>query len=485
MKKHYVDIHCHPSLKPYSKSFKYTPAKLNSLDAGRKNSIWHYSPPNTLEKFVNRIVTLTKFTQTDMSALARAGSKVVIVSLYPFEKHFLSKRLLGFKGLTDLLVNLAASISQKRIDYVLNHKDYYEDLTDEYDFYKQIQNQVEKIDGIFYTYRLVKNFKEIEKNFESETENKKIINVVLSIEGAHAFNTGLDMSTDMADPIEVMKNVSKVKLWEHRPLFITFAHHFYNELCGHARSISIGALEENQNRGLDTGITPLGLRVLKELLDNTNNDRILIDVKHMSTASRNTYYDLLDDLYSEENIPVIASHGAVNGKRSIEEWYETDYPDYVGWFADIDINLYDDELIRIAKSNGIFGLQMDERRIGSTHAINQSKIFFPNKRKQLKRKSLLVWRQIEHVAEVLNAANLFCWGIQSIGSDFDGIVNPIKGIWTAENISDLADELIHHAEAYLQNNRERLKDYNHISSEAIIERVLHGNAMEFLKKNFI
>lgn len=457
---------------------------MNSLDAGRKNSIWHYSPPNTFEKFINRFVTLTKFTQTDMTALAKSGSNVVIVSLYPFEKHFLTRRLLGFKGLTDLLVNLAASISQKRIDYVLNHKDYYEDLTDEYDFYKQIENQVEKINGVYYTYRLVTSFKEIEANFAREDAHKKIINIVLSIEGGHAFNTGLDMNKDTADPEEVMQNVSKVKLWEHRPFFVTFAHHFYNELCGHARSISIQALEENQNRGIDTGITPLGLKVLRKLLDNTNDDRILIDVKHMSTASRNTYYDLLDDLYAEENIPIIASHGAVNGKRSIEEWFETDYPEHDSWFTDIDINLYDDELTRIAKSNGIFGLQLDERRIGSSHAINQSKIFFPNKRKQLKRKSLLVWRQIEHIAEVLNSENLFCWGIQAIGSDFDGIVNPIKGIWTAENISDLADELIHHAEAYLQHHRKELNDYNRISSEAIIERVLHGNAMEFLAKNF-
>lgn len=484
MKTHYVDIHCHPSLKPYSKSFKYQPSKQNAIDAGRKNSIWHYSPPNAFEKLVNRLVTLTKFTQTDMSALAKSGSKVVVVSLYPFEKHFLTKRIFGWKGLTDVLVNLASSISQSRIDAVMSHQDYYEDLESEYSFYKQLHNQVHKIDGVFYTYRLVTKFSEIEENQKSETKDKKIISIVLSIEGGHSFNAGLDMNKDTADPIEVLENIKNVKKWDHKPAFITFAHHFYNELCGHARSISIGALRDNQNRGLNTGITELGVVVLERLLSNSNGPRIPIDIKHMSTTSRKAYYDLLDTKFQGENIPIIASHGAVNGQRSIVQWDVTDYPEQAQYFNNIDINFYDDELIRIAKSNGMLGIQLDERRIGSKKAINESKIYFPNKRKQLQKKSLLVWRQVAHSAEVLNKEGLFCWGIQTIGSDFDGIVNPIKGLWTAENIKDLGEELLHHATNYLDKNRNRLKDFNKITAESIVERVLHENAMEFLKKNF-
>lgn len=482
METHYIDVHCHPSLKPYSKSFKYTPNGQNHLDPNRKNSIWHYSPPTVLEKFVNRIVTLTKFTQTDMTALARAKSKVVIVSLYPFEKHFLSKRVLGWKGLTDVLVNLAASISQSRVDDVIRHQNYFTDLQLEYEFYKQLHNQVTKIDGLFYTYRIVKNKQEISDNFQQETATKKIINILLSIEGAHSLNTGLDMNVNTATPSEVLDNLATIKNWKHRPIFITLAHHFYNELCGHARSISIGALKENQERGMNSGITELGYQVIEQLLDNTGGKRIPIDVKHMSTASRKAYYNLLDTQYANEEIPVVASHGAANAQRSIVQWEVTDYPERAPFFNNLDINFYDDELVRIAKTNGIFGIQLDERRIGSKKAINRSKIYFPNKRKQLQKKSLLVWRQVEHVAEVLNNEGLFCWGIQTIGSDFDGIVNPIKGLWTAENIKDLGEELLNHARSYLKGHREQLHDFNRISAENIVERVLHINAMEFIKR---
>jgi microsomal dipeptidase-like Zn-dependent dipeptidase len=484
METHYIDLHCHPSLKPYSKSFKYQPPKKNELDSGRKNSIWHYSPPTVLEKFVNRIVTLTKFTQTDMTALAKAKTKIVVVSLYPFEKHFLSKRLIGWKGITDLLVNLAASISQKRIDNVLSHSDYFEDLQSEYDFFLQLHNQVQQIDGITYTYRVIRNIQDLKANTERETETQKIINILITIEGGHAFNSGLDMHQNTGDPSEIKQNITKVKNWAHKPLFLTLAHHFYNEFCGHARSISIGALRDNQNRGLNTGITELGFEVIDQLLDNTGGKRIPIDVKHMSRDSRKTYYGLLDTAYSLESIPVIASHGAANGMRSIIETDKTDYPDRAQNFNDIDINFYDDEFIRIARSKGIFGIQLDERRIGSPKAIKKSKIYFPNKRKQLRKKSLLVWRQVEHVAEVLDKEGLFCWGIQSIGSDFDGIVNPIKGFWTAENIKDLGEELVNRANEYLSENKQKLNDFNKISAEAIVVRVLRENAMEFIKNNY-
>ncbi|MDN3723511.1 membrane dipeptidase [Aequorivita sp. SDUM287046] len=484
MEKHYVDIHCHPSLKPFSKSFKYQPTKQNALDPNRKNSIWHYSPPNFLEKLVNRLVTLTKFTQTDITALARAKSNVVIVSLYPFEKHFFGKEIIGIKGVTDVMVNLAASISQARMDYIRSSTDYFLDLMDEYQYYQQLDNLVQTIDGKTFTYRLVRNFQDIENNFSQETESKKIINIILSIEGGHSFNTGLHMDKDMASRTEVIGNIKAIKNWEHRPIFLTLAHHFYNELCGHAPSITMDMLKKNQERGMNSGITDLGLEAIELLLDNTDGKRIPIDVKHLSTASREAYYQLLDTKYASEKIPVVASHGACNGKHSIVHWDRTNFMDHRDWFCNIDINFYDTELIRIAKSDGLFGIQLDERRIGSDKAISESRMIFPNKRKQLNKKALLVWRQVQHIAEVLDKEGLFCWGIQCIGSDFDGIVNPINGLWTAENMKDLAEEMLNHAENYLSKNLILLNDFNRINAEDIVERVMHINAMEFIQRNY-
>ena len=483
MSKSYIDLHCHPSLKPYGKSFKYEPPKQNRLNSGRKNSIWHYSPPNFLERQVNRVLTLTKFTQTDLTALAKAGCNVAVISLYPFEKHFLKDKMLGFKFIPDLLVNLAAGVSQKRIDNLRNHSSYFQDLKDEYAYYMQLHNMAQIIDGVTYTYRLVNSYSDIENNINTSTPDRKIISLANTIEGAHAFETGLDKDKNTADETTVLNHIDLVKNWEHRPFFITLAHHFYNEICGHARSIGIGLIKKQQNRGLNSDITELGFKVIDKLLDNSENKRILIDIKHMSTASRKTYYQLLETKYANENIPIIVSHGAVNGKRSIVEW-ETSDTKLSKAFSDVDINFYDSEILRIAKSKGIFGLQLDERRIASKSAIRSSRIYWPNKKRRYKNKSELIWNQVQHIAEILNKNNLFCWETVAIGSDFDGIVNPIKGLWTAENIETIKPYLIEKAQDYLDNNGGNLKTQNQISAQEIIDRLLFINADEFLKRSF-
>lgn len=480
----YIDLHCHPSLKPYGKSFKYKPTKQNNLNSRRKNSIWHYSPPNFLERQVSRLLTLTKFTQTDITTLAKANCDVVVISLYPFEKHFLKRRMLGFKFPSDLLVNLAAGVSQKRIDHIRNHTSYYQDLNDEYNYFLQLNNFAQKIDDVQYTYRLVSNYEDIKANRAQSSDTRKVISIVVSIEGAHAFETGLDKDNDTAVEAKVLSHIENVRQWQHRPVFITLAHHYYNEICGHARSISIGAIKKTQDRGINTDITPLGLKVIRKLLDNDQGKRMLIDIKHMSTASRKSYYQLLDSDYQNERIPIIVSHGAVNGRRSMDEPKTSDSANSKN-FMDADINFYDSEIVKIAESKGIFGIQLDERRIASKRAIARSKVYFPGKKRRLKRKSLLIWRQLEHSALLINKADLFCWETVGIGSDFDGIINPMKGLWTSENMKDIREHLIFHANNFLRDHSNRLIAINKIPAEEIIDRLLYMNVETFLEKNFL
>ena len=154
---------------------------------------------------------------------------------------------------------------------------------------------------------------------------------------------------------------------------------------------------------------------------------------------------------------------------------------FKGKFRRDDINFYNSEIIRIQKSKGIFGIQLDERRIASKNAIRRSKVYLPSKKRRLRRKSLLIWRQIQHCAEILNSKQLPCWNIQAVGSDFDGIVNPIKGLWTSENIEPIREYLIFHANNFLKANKHRLLSQNNISAQEITHKVLTDNALTFIK----
>jgi microsomal dipeptidase-like Zn-dependent dipeptidase len=234
---------------------------------------------------------------------------------------------------------------------------------------------------------------------------------------------------------------------------------------------------------MNEGFTELGWMVLRKLLDNANGHRVLIDLKHMSVKAREEYYQFLEQEHADEVIPLIVSHGAVNGFRSHRELVEDDLFNY-GKFQSNDINFYDDEILRVARSGGIFGIQFDERRVSSKFELKKTGPFL-NRRKMLFHKSKLIWNQIEHIAEVLNRHGEFAWGIQSIGSDYDGMINPLNGFWTAEDMPLFDSYLEKHAFNFLCSEQSKnLKEYNKIKASDIVDRFMKENAYEFLKKNF-
>ena len=104
---------------------------------------------------------------------------------------------------------------------------------------------------------------------------------------------------------------------------------------------------------------------------------------------------------------------------------------------------------------------------------------------QISKRSKLLWNQIQHIAEILDREGLFAWDIQSIGSDFDGLINPLNGFWTTQQMSLLSTCLLKHAKKYMASPQSgNLNQNNRITPEEIIERFMHDNAFEFLRRNF-
>lgn len=479
METSFIDLHIHPSLKPFGRSFDSRPG-TNNPSPGALNSLWHYDPPTFFDKVTNITTGLTKFRQSDFTTLARGGADVVHISLGGLEKGFVMNRL-GSKLPADITANLVTGLGRKRIDHVQAMRDYFADLELEYEFYRQLDGKKVKIDGKWHRYKIILRYADIEENHLPEV---RTIWVILTMEGAHGFNSGLQSMGKTADESEILANIEKVKQWDHRMFFISIAHHFYNELAGHAQSLSgIARRFCDQSEGLGEGFTTLGWKVLHKLLDNTSGQRILIDLKHLSVKARGEYYRAMEEVYPGEIIPLIVSHGAVNGLRSDKEKIEDDKFNY-GRFQPSEINFFDDELVRIARSGGLFGVQLDERRVASDTELKKSGPHL-NRRKMLFYQSRLVWNQIEHVAEVLNRHDMFAWGIQCIGSDYDGMVNPLNGFWTAEEMPLFDSYLEKHAYNFLKSpGADALKAYNRLNASEIVERFMHGNANYFLIKNF-
>lgn len=355
MKTQFIDLHIHPAMKPLGKSFNRL-AGNNNPNKNRVNSIWHEDPPTSLDKLANISLSLTKFRQSDFTTLAKGGAHIVFVSLCGLEKGFVMNKMgTGITG--DILSNLIVGLGKKRIDHIQKMDNYFTDLEMEYDFYKQLDGHKIKINGNWARYKIVSNFDDIDNNLEPDVQT---IYVVLTIEGTNVFNSGLKMMGKSVDPVEILANIDKVKQWDDKLFFIGMTHHFDNEMVGHAPSLhGLAKAFCNQTEKMNEGFNELGWNVLKKLLDNTNGKRVLIDLKHMSIKARNEYYGFLDEEYENEIIPLIVSHGAVNGLRSHLEKVEDDLFNF-GKFQSDEINIFDDEIIRIAKSRGLLGIQFDE-----------------------------------------------------------------------------------------------------------------------------
>jgi microsomal dipeptidase-like Zn-dependent dipeptidase len=470
----FADFHCHPTMKPFGRSFKAK--KAICPDPADQSSIFHDDPPTLLDKLLNISSTLTKFSQSNISALKKGNVKVIGASLYPIEKGFFNSKM-GTGCLPDALSNFVTGVGLERIEFIQQNNDYFADLQSEYHFLEQLNGLPVTIEQTKVQYKLVQNVNQINDNIKNQ--DIITISVIITIEGSHVFDSHANRR---AEETEILFNVEKLKRWEYRPLFISMGHHFYNQMCGHSQSLS-GPFNKllDQSHGINTGFSSLGRMVMDALLDNTNNNRIHIDVKHMSAKSREQYYSYLKD---KPDVPIIVSHGAVNGLASIEDRHITAVNEN-NIFNQSELNFFDDEILLVSNSGGIFCIQLDERRIANKQTLKKTFLNFSRKN-MLYEKSRLAWNQIRHIGEILDKKGMKAWNITALGSDFDGIVDPLNGFWTSESFPSLAENLLIHAREYMDQDGKKLKvtENRNTEPEEIVKNVMCENIMAFLHRHF-
>lgn len=467
-----ADIHCHPGMKPYAKTLEHTKPGVGTC---KKHNISYSLSRTGWRKLANRLLGFTRFTQTDPTSLKRGGVNIIFAAIYPMEKEFSRAKPLYKKNrLIEYLFNLPTGLGVKKIRDIRNmQKGYFTDAMQEYHFF-EAHNGSRYLSGDREVhYQLVNDCDKLKLN--SSGQDTFTINVFTTIEGGHSlYSNYTDIGKDTPEVrADVLGNIEAIKNWQYPPVFITLAHHFWNGLCGHTESIPQFFEKFNlvsQQLHLDDGISDLGKEVIRRFL-SSRNKRILIDIKHMSHKARQEYFNMLDNEFADESIPVIASHAGVRGNsRNAHLFY------------DESISFSDEEIVRIGKSKGLFGIQLDKSRVASSKEIRKYRKCF-TKKQVLRHTSLLVWRQLLHIAQVLDRAGLCAWETQCVGSDFDGIVNPVNGVWTAAEYDDLQTHLLLHAKVYISSeafSQLRLHANRHISAEEIINKFMGGNVLGFL-----
>lgn len=543
----FADLHCHPHMRSFN-WFRNTKIEKHAL----KFHPWHIVYSNIKAKEKGK--RANAYSQSDLIKLKNSNTRLVFVALYPLEQGWVKGRneiddktfrqivnssnnsLLRFFintnkdkikkiliaigndngkkfAFRDLMQSLFMKLPEHRIQFVQSHSyDYFSEMKEEKRFLLT-RNNIKTEAEIFFplwqkvfknkkqfiknhsdefvtegTYEIAKNTSDIQRIIETEEK----IAFVFTIEGANVFNTNDNLSS-------IKQKINEIKLWKDTPIFfISFAHHFFNHLCGHAHSIpDIGNLVLDQSKGMNTGINTKGIETLKYLLSLDDNfeynpdslgRRIFVDVKHMSSLSRKDFYNEIIHKAKGKKIPIISSHSAYSGVKTLLE-LNTNSPFEMDEhsistidkpFNTWNINLSDEDIIEIFKSEGIIGLNLDQRIL----AIPKKQ---KNRTYPTNYNISYLWENIKGILRVIlnyplsdipPKQNLVF--LLGLGSDFDGYIDPMDSYPTSLEFEELRKDLID----IIYHDPGCSQFLCSLTVEQFVDNICFNNAYNFVLKNF-
>jgi microsomal dipeptidase-like Zn-dependent dipeptidase len=475
----YVDFHCHATLRA-----------MNSAPAGKQGNLWEKTVNPEFRNLLGRWAQhqtreIASESQTSFSDYAASKTRVIFDSLYPVEKGWyrfrrLPSLLIGAKS-KEIMMSVTFGIENKRMHMLGTSEGYFNELEDAYQFLTGGQGS--SPDGSV-RYQVVRNSAELESVLSMDDNT---IAVIVTVEGAHALECGApcteNISVERHKEI-ISENIRKIKSWQYPVFSINLAHHFYNQLCGHARSMKRPvSIMFKQDKGINEGITDLGWYVINSLLEQKNGKRILIDTKHMSVKSRKEYYNFISE-YNRQNpenkIPVICSHSAVNGfatmadsvrKADLMKKFRGQY------FNNWSINLSDEEINLIHESGGIIGIMMDKSLLASPVVLREIKNIHNSREK----KNALIRLFLDNIFQIVKAiGKKSAWDCIVSGTDYDGIITHLDSYRNAASLSDFRQDLTE----FLDEFQYRSELWYDLQPSGIVEKIFRDNSLMFLNKYF-
>ncbi|MBS1732080.1 MAG: membrane dipeptidase [Bacteroidetes bacterium] len=336
-----------------------------------------------------------------------------------------------------------------------------------------------------------------------DEQDDKTIHAVFSVEGCHTLCNAVG-SYNEAD---ILNNIDRLRSMVSL-MSVNLTHMEQSPVCNHA----FGVLFVDNDVFIPTGegIGSIGVAVIKHCYTNG----IMIDVKHMSLGARKQLYNLRQTVgFNGINQPIVCTHAGFTGISWNEiPQYILNYKwsrgaDHVllqqgkaikyggkyllPAFNTSSINLYDEDILAILRSGGMIGLSLDKRILGYQAFDEKSEYHYPAEPEYIslaEEKHFLFggtvgeafndgrcmnWQQVEeagetalesyhlryfmaHILHVITVARNGGYDESAalkqlcIGSDFDGLINPVDCCETIDEIyyikQQLEDSLVGFAE---------------------------------------
>ena len=372
------------------------------------------------------------------------------------------------------------------------------------------------------------------KDFSELDENK--INLILAIEGAHSIASN---EHNAEKNLRVLKQDNK-----YRFLYLTLVHQTRYLTCNHAFSVKLIAGNE-QFWPQGHGLTPFGKELINTAYDKSiGGYQLLIDIKHMSIASRKEFYQYRIDQH-HQNIPIIASHVGFTGiswksEKLMEyidkaELVNSDQHVRVQWkkpkgiqkpftlfwdceFNPWSLNLYDEEIKMIVDSGGLIGLILDRRVLGAQKVSSeffdhqnylalglklkrsreewvedqeqedQETKYDEGQKDPMKRLDAPkhLWHLCNQILHAVKCAGPKAWDHLTLGSDFDGLIAAIKACISVEEYPYLEKNLIEMLPEVLKQAQKAHPgvDFGLNDVATQVKNIMYNNGRRFIKKHF-
>jgi hypothetical protein len=151
-----------------------------------------------------------------------------------------------------------------------------------------------------------------------------------------------------------------------------------------------------------------------------------------------------------------------------------------------DLGIFDNEILAVAKSKGIIGLNIDQRVMSSSGYLDKVKkeTFIGSLDERKKQWSSIVFENIKYIAEYLYSQSEAPFDTMCMGTDFDGAINPINNFTEESAMPDLAKYLKIHLQDYLSDPNCPLKNIA-LSPDQIISKIMSENALQFFENGLI
>ena len=458
----YFDFHLHCSSKQF----------LSNIDFDKKDSCW---------KTYDHIVGIIK-SQASLEQMKYGNMKVAVNAVYTLEKVFSSSFLIKYiaSNLTPLDEDLIAALPTTN---------YFDNLKEEIRFFEQFQNEDPTAGKSF---KIIKNIAEMDPGH---------LNIILAIEGGHAL--GHALKNPMEALIELKQNQN------YRFLYLTLAHFIQFGLCTQAfgmKMIKKSNTLKPKGFGLSQVAKEIIDRTYHQ---SDTEKRILIDMKHMSLVSRQQFYEYRKEkgyenipiLATHTGFTGISYHADALSNQILDQratsngsYVEVKYkerprgigkPSFLGvgggkgatYFNPWSINLYNEEINIIFDSGGMIGIILDQRVLGTQKVKGEyfskeeleylledkiqieegefeedEPVVFESFDDKEEEDELSIFNKRRHLRHICNSilhavriGGARAWKQLCIGSDMDGLIDPVNNCTSVAQYDKLEKDLVNNA----------------------------------------